>query len=257
MSQVPVDAELSPRRPLTPPVYPKKGAPSEKMRFLAGGVGGVAPVLVSLVVVDLESILLRVTFWAVVSYLIRVCALFTVGGLVGWFHKRENELFKVFQLGIAAPALIMAALNGNRVPLPQTPHRADGQTAWSALPSLVQSANAQTPPASALSLPLKSFSYPAESIPQQISRGLFGTVSKNVWYVVSGSFVDVKNAESLALKVRQQGFDADVYTPYGSSKYYAVIIGANLTQAAAQELRVRAIQAGLPSDTYLWTFPRG
>lgn len=59
------------------------GSTSPRTRFMIAGLGGITPVLLSLVVIDLETLLLDVTPLAVVSYLIRVLALFAVGGLVG------------------------------------------------------------------------------------------------------------------------------------------------------------------------------
>jgi hypothetical protein len=81
-------------------------------------LGAIVSVLLSLVVIDLKTLLLNVTVLAVVSYLIRVLALFSLGGLVGWLHKTEHEPTKLFQLGIAAPALLTVAINGSNVSLP-------------------------------------------------------------------------------------------------------------------------------------------
>src|SRR5215813_12030019 len=90
-----------------------------RQRFLYAGIGAIVPVLLSLVVIDLKTILLDVTPLTIASYVIRIIALFAIGGLVGWLHKSEYEPTKLFQLGIAAPALVTAALNGARVSLPE------------------------------------------------------------------------------------------------------------------------------------------
>lgn len=108
---------------------------------MIAGLGGITPVLLSLVVIDLETLLLDVTPLAVVSYLIRVLALFAVGGLVGWLHKSEHDTVKLFQLGIAAPALITAAINGGRIPLPEKLSDPHGRPSA----SLVSPAYAQAP----------------------------------------------------------------------------------------------------------------
>ena len=51
----------------------KVGGPK---RFLFAGLGGLAPLLLNLVVIDLQTLLLDLTLLAVLSYLMRVLALF-------------------------------------------------------------------------------------------------------------------------------------------------------------------------------------
>ncbi len=216
-------------------------------RFMVAGLGGIAPVLLSLIVVDLQTLLLDVTPLAVISYLIRVLALFAVGGLVGWLHKSEPDAVKLFQLGIAAPALITAAINGGRISLPENPPEPQGRS--SAI--FVSRAYAQA----AGEKELKQFSLPQETPMQQVYRGLLGATAKNVWFVITGSYPTREDAEKQVAEIRAKGYSADVYAPYGSNPYYAVVIGSQLTLSEARELRLRAIKSGLPKDTYLWTIP--
>lgn len=219
-----------------------------RQRFLVAGLGGVAPVLVSLIVVDLQTLLLNVTPILVICYLIKTLALFAVGGLVGWLHKNERELFKLFQLGIAAPALITAGINGDRISLPDA-HPVAHNPAYI---SFVAEACAQPPHQPTT----KQFSYPLETVNQQIARGLFGKLPDNVWFVISGSHLSEESANKQAEELRKRGFSADVYLPYGGNPFYAVVIGGQMTRSDAQALQQKAITAGLPKDTYLWTFPR-
>lgn len=67
-----------------------------------------------------------------------------------------------------------------------------------------------------------------------------------------------EDAEKQAKQISEkwQGFEGEVYAPYGEDPYYAVVIGANLTYQEARQLRQRAIAAGFSKDTYLWTFPK-
>jgi hypothetical protein len=224
---------------------------SNRNRFLVGGVGGIAPVLINLFVIDLAAILVQVTSLVIISYLIRVVALFFVGGFVAYLNK-EQDPYKVFQLGIAAPALITAILNGNNVPAPRPnitaltdPHAY--YITFFPTPAYAQSPNEDN---------VKHFTPPQETPSQQLKRGLFGTTQKNTWFVIAGSHLTEEEAKREAEQIRQKGFSADVYAPYGDNQYYAVVIGAMLTLPEAQQLRTKAIEAGLRRDTYLWTFPR-
>jgi hypothetical protein len=232
-------------------------------KFLIGGLGALVPVLLNLLVIDLEALRLSITPLVVASYGLRVLGLFIVGGIVVTFFNRDEQVpAKIFQLGIAAPALLTALINGNNVNLPRmaqaAPQSAASASAWH-LPDLIPSARAQTPApaARAAAAPaFKTFTLPEETPRQQIARGLWGTTQKNVWFVVAGSYLDKSQAEQRALQLRRKGFEADVYLPYGSNPYYAVVIGAQLTAPDATQLRNRAVTAGLAADTYLWTLPR-
>lgn len=226
----------------------KESSVGSRQRFLVAGLGGVAPVLVSLIVIDLQTLLLQVTPILVVSYLIKALALFALGGLIGWLHKNERELFKLFQLGIAAPALITAGINGDRISLPHAPPVVHNQTYI----SFVSEAYAQP----TQQLTAKKFSYPAETTTQQIARGIFGKLPDNIWFVIAGSHRAEESAKKQAEQLRKRGFPADIYLPYEGNPFYAVVIGAQMTRSEAQALQQKAIAAGLPKDTYLWTFPR-
>ena len=227
------------------------GSSSDKVsgpkRFLFAGLGGLAPLLLNLVVIDLQTLLLDLTLLAVLSYLIRVLALFALGGIVGWLHKTECDPVKLFQLGIAAPALITAAINGGQVTIPEKPADSHRQST-----GIVSVAYAQT----AAEERVKTFSLPRETPAQQIYRGLFGATPKNVWFVIAGSHLTLQAAENQVAALHKRGFPADVYAPYGGNPYYAVVIGAQLTREEARQLRAKAVRAGLPGDTYLWTFPQ-
>jgi hypothetical protein len=222
---------------------------SNQKRFLIAGAGAIGPLLVNLTVLDLRTLFLGITALVLISYVIRQAALFAIGGVVGLLNK-EDDALKLFQIGIAAPALLTALLNANQVRLPSVsappaPSSSSGPTG-----ALISSAYAQETPRQQL----RTFSLPQESATQQVYRGLFGSVPTNVWYVIAGSYLRQDNAEQEAQKIRQKGFAAEVYAPYGANKFYAVVIGAQLTRSDAQQLRQKAIQAGLPRDTYLWTF---
>lgn len=222
--------------------HARRARSSGRSRFLLGGIGGTAPVLLNLLIVDLQTLMLDLKPLAVASYLIRVCALFAIGGLVGWMHRTEAEPFKLFLLGIGAPALITGAINGRNITLPSPPEHASVSSLF------IGEAHAQDTPGA------KTFALPEETSAQQIARGLLGTKPSNVFYVIVDSKPTLAEAQARAEQVRQQGYPADVYNPFASNPNYAVVIGANLELPDAQALRVRAIESGL-SDAYIWTFP--
>jgi hypothetical protein len=236
----------------------RKPVCSDRERFLIAGIGGLAPVLLSLIVIDLRTLMLDATWLVMLSYGLRTVGLFIAGGIVGWLHKRETDTAKLFQLGITAPALITAWLNGSHVTLPEnsvSPASSQESPVASLLLQLIPAAHADTEVAPGARAAAKQFALPAETPRQQIYRGFFGATPKNVWYVIAGSHQKIEDARKQVADLRQRGFTADVYAPYGGNPHYAVVIGAQLTLAAATQLRAKAVQSGLPPGTYLWTFP--
>lgn len=221
-------------------------------KILIGGLGALTPIIMNLLVIDLNVLLVNVTALALVGYLIRVVILFYLGGLVAYLHKDEHSPIKLFELGIAAPALITALLNAGNVEVPKTTAQATGMPAvFGVLNPPVYAQTTET-------MEIKKFSNSVEGPTKQFLRGLTGSTPQNVWFVIVGSHPKLEDAETQADQITQsgKGFKAEVYAPYGKNQFYSVVIGSNLTQEEAQELRQQAIVEELPKDTYLWTFPK-
>ena len=79
-----------------------------RKKIMIGGLGALTPVIMNLLIVDLNVLLVKFTSLAFIGYVIRVIILFYLGGLVAFLHKDENSPIKIFELGIIAPALITA-----------------------------------------------------------------------------------------------------------------------------------------------------
>jgi hypothetical protein len=222
-----------------------------RQKILLGGLGALTPVVLNLLVVDLRTLQVDFSPLVAVGYVLRVVVLFYLGGLIAFLHKEETHPTKLFELGIAAPALITALLNAGNVAIPR--HDASAAAPVHALSILAAPVYAQS-----AEEPMKSFSLPVESAAKQVLRGLTGSTPDATWFVITGSYRKVENAQKHATKINQMSgpFKADVYLPYGGNPYYAVVIGANLNLDDARRLRQEAIEAGLAKDTYLWTFPK-
>ncbi len=87
-------------------------------RFLLGGGGALMPVLVSFLAIDIGAALSddeNLTTANIVGIGIRYMILFIVGGVVAYLHEDERKPFKLFELGIAAPALITSLITAQAV----------------------------------------------------------------------------------------------------------------------------------------------
>jgi hypothetical protein len=83
-------------------------------RFAIGGIGGLLPTIVSLASFNITSLidnLYLLTLGLCIGYLIKVIASFSLGGIVAVFSDTPRP-WDLLLLGIAAPALITAYING-------------------------------------------------------------------------------------------------------------------------------------------------
>lgn len=229
---------------------------STSKKIFIGGLGALTPIILNLLVIELDVLLLKLTLFSVIGYLIRVIVLFYLGGIMAFLHKDENNPIKIFELGIVAPALITAMLNAGQIDVPRM--KSQSGTSPISFNLLVSAAQAQTNTAGdSTRVAIKTFAMPEETPIQQLWRGLTGFRPRRVWFVIAGSHPKVEEAQKQAEQIRSvtRDFTPEVYAPYLDSKYYAVVIGANLTLIEARQLQKKAIEKGLPADTYLWTFP--
>ncbi|WP_407192516.1 hypothetical protein [Bradyrhizobium sp. STM 3566] len=82
--------------------------------FFLGALGGLLPILVSLLTLDLAPIIDHhetLTLGNYIGYGIRVCVLLTLGGTVAVLNNEVRQPFSLVQLGIAAPALVTSFIN--------------------------------------------------------------------------------------------------------------------------------------------------
>ncbi len=93
---------------------------SSRKRFLWGGLGALAPILLSLTMLDISTLERYVNELhgaemqlRLAGYSIRLVLLFLLGGIWASLHRLENDPRKLFQLGIVAPAMITAMINTN------------------------------------------------------------------------------------------------------------------------------------------------
>ncbi len=84
---------------------------STKKKILIGGLGALTAPILSLVNVE-SQILENATALNLIGIIVRISALFYLGALVVWLHTDEHSPVKIFELGIAAPALLSLLVAG-------------------------------------------------------------------------------------------------------------------------------------------------
>lgn len=86
-------------------------------RFWIGGGGALLPLFVTLLAIDLTSIIDHAGSYTIGTYVgtaIRYFVLFALGGIVAALNYDEVQPIKLVQLGIAAPALIASYVNAQQ-----------------------------------------------------------------------------------------------------------------------------------------------
>lgn len=234
---------------------------SDKSRIIIGGIGGIAPLIISLLVVDLNSLISDLAMMDAIGLAVRCTVLIFIGAMVGYLHNAEHEPFKVFQLGIAAPALLTTAINGYSVVGPAATLKEMKTSAYQEKRMeqvsllFITSAHADEPRLRGKFINRNAFREPKITNMERFMRGLIGkriSSKGDDWFVITGSHKDYQRAREQILEINKKHFAGKVYQPNFGSEYFAVAIGANLSLAEAQKLKEKAIRKGLPRDTYLW-----
>lgn len=91
---------------------------TSKKRFMVGGGGALMPVLISILAIDISAVLgsdSSLNALNIFGIFIRYLVLFVIGGVVAYLHEEEASTFKLFELGIAAPALLTSLISAQGI----------------------------------------------------------------------------------------------------------------------------------------------
>jgi len=83
-------------------------------RLLVAVGGALIPVLISILAIDIGAILDDDSTFNAANILgisVRYLVLFIIGGTVVYLHENETNSFKLFKLGVAAPALLTSLIS--------------------------------------------------------------------------------------------------------------------------------------------------
>lgn len=87
-----------------------------KEKIFIGGMGALAPALATFPLEDYVEFLYDPDLLAsLLGFLVRLTFLFAVGSFWVYMHRKEDDPWKVFQLGIVAPAMLLGFVNANNV----------------------------------------------------------------------------------------------------------------------------------------------
>ena len=218
-----------------------------KKRILLGAIGGITPYIATLLTINFENVMNGYEFYDWMGLTVRCCVLVFFGSLVAYLHKNEKEPFKVFQLGIAAPALIATMINGNAASDQNIPTKVSFSS-YSF--SFVAEVYAQDPIINEGLL-----RQPQVSGSSRFFRGLLGQKIENDhpdrWYVVVGTHETLEQAKKQVTDLEQVNYKAEIYSALGKGDKFSVVIASNVSKEAAQDAKMKALENGLPPGSFL------
>jgi FecR-like protein len=180
-------------------------------KFFLGGLGGLAPIIMNLLVLDLAVLLTGLNPLTVVGYVIRVLVLFGVGGFVAWLHTSERNRVKVFEIGLGAPAFILAFLNAGHVAanLPSQSSALLSATAYAQVGEQIKKEDTRGNQKGAYTVKVEE-----ESKLNEFLRGFLGTAKRPTGIVVAvegKSTIAHKNqTAAVAIKLRDPVFPGNL-----------------------------------------------
>lgn len=180
-------------------------------KFLIGGLGGLAPIIMNLLVLDLAVLLTGLTALTVVGYFIRVLVLFGVGGFVAWLHTGERNRLKIFEIGLGAPAFILAFLNAGHVAanLPSQSSTLLSATAYAQVGEPIKKDDTAGNQKGAYTVKVEE-----ESKLNEFLRGFLGTARRPTGVVVAvegrSSIAQKNHTVAVPLKVKDPVFPGDL-----------------------------------------------
>jgi hypothetical protein len=220
-------------------------------KLLFGGAGALTPILLNLLVVDAATVFRNVTLVVVAGYCLKVLILIYLGGIVAWLHQKETDPLRLFELGIVAPALLTALVNGTRsapAGVPDAAAAAVSKVAW----ILPHELFAQVP---GLEVPTYSFNAaPPETVKEQFVRGFIGSTTRGQWFVcVRRDFSSLADAVVEMRRLRmQRGIPARIYRPGGGpSPRFTIVVADWVSEESAERLGADLRRGGV--DVFEWT----
>lgn len=235
------------------PVTTPRGVPRGKAeiavrdRVLLGALGGLAPVLVNLAVTDPTTVFVGFSLAVAAGYLARVAVLSSLGGLMAWLHPRERNALRLFEIGIIAPALVTAMMNGAAAKSASGSGSRGGGDAFIGallLPEPAYAAAPQPAPRPSSADSVFSLRAPPETTMEKFVRGLTGIRSKDRWFVVLDASIDTRERGVGQLRYYQsRGVPARLYGSGGpTAGPYMIVFGDWMHEDAAVK-RAQALQA--------------
>ncbi len=248
---------------------------STRQKMILGALGALTPSLINLYAVDLVTLFKdteTLTWPYIAGYSVRVLILILYGSLIAFFHKEENSPVKLFQLGAAAPALITIMLGMGKAdakpnldftkqppakpmvaasifsPLNAKKVAGKSDVNWRDIQGSNDVEVEEEGEEKVVNIKAKEFAPPQASLLLQFWKGFIGRkIEQNVYAVTLQNDIDWIAAEQAYFDFLElhPDFEVEVFESYKENGEYVVVLGTNLSERAAQQLKLEAEMQGI------------
>lgn len=238
------------------PAYQNRLTIFQKM--ILGTLGALTPVLLNLYAVDLGKLFMnqQITVPYLIGYIVRILILILYGSLIAFFHRDENNPVKLFQLGVAFPAIVTILLSGvnSSTGLPQQINANKSvQTPTVSANNVVTTAYkvvlAQYKPNVRVIEPMvNEFDTGSDSPFIQFLQGFLGAIPQsNTFAVLLGNEMTWNDAlnEHQFYSHNYPKFNVQLYRSYNNNEKYVLVLGNKLTETVALQIQGDARGSGL------------
>lgn len=214
-------------------------------KCLLASIGALMPLIMSLYFAEFEVLKQNFTTTIFIGYLIKVIILVTIGGLIGYFYRSETSGMKLFQLGIAAPAIMLGLINEQRLGSSEGREANPNTTALFSLniPTnyfVKGNLNGQQDTTIRFhEAQILQYDYPEESAKEELFRGFKGKKITNIWFLMYDSYSDLKEARITIVDLQNLYPDLGIqlYQSVQDPEKYDVIVGAHLEYTEGLKLQ--------------------
>lgn len=227
-----------------------------QQKLLVGALGGITPTLLIMYRLDYSDLLNTAEPGLVVGGCIRALFAAAFGAFMVFLNRSEENVYKLFQLGIAAPGLLSIMITDVRPTAPGAQQEDAVTTMAAPVPAqtglstfLFSSAMAQDQgfgimggglrqaersAGGSSGVKVEQFTAPEERFMTQVVRGITGALPDNRFYVVHSSYA----TEAEAVQVAKEQH-ARVFIGSDPQRPYNVVIAAQVDMHEAQRVNAK------------------
>lgn len=222
-------------------------------KLMIGAFGGLLPTLLLMYRLDYTDLLETAEAGLIVGGCIKTLLAAGFGAVMVYVHRTEENVYKLIQLGVAAPGLLSILVTDTRQTTPGIQQEigvertasistvdqvglstilfstamAQNQQEWDVIGNGIRQSNGGT---GGGSLKVEEFTGPEEGFVTQMVRGFTGALPEDRFYVVHSSYATEAEAQQVA---KQQ--NARVFKGNDPQKPYNVVVAAQVDLKEAEQ----------------------
>jgi hypothetical protein len=204
-------------------------------KCLLASLGALLPLIMSLYYTEWSVLAQNFTLGIFIGYCIKVIILVFLGGLIGYLYKSETNRWKILQLGIAAPSIMLGLINEQDLVTVSGGVPNNNASFWNISPPTNYMAVEyydvqQESSVDFQDIEVMQYGFPEETVKNELLRGLTGKKITNSWFLLYDSFLELQEARHTTSLLQNQYPDVRIqlYQSFRDPEKYDVVIGTHL-----------------------------